>query len=285
VQQKIFRIEQWAARQDEAPAPVPDYAEAQLRHYEVLAELQTLRQLLEQRGPSAPSAAALTEMPRAAMSEFAQLKQELDIVYQSISRTKEELAALHLTHFDGNETARVTRELGAVVGGTEEAAQQILTAAEHIDSAMTTLTGAIKEGHEERLQDIQNRVMQIFEACAFQDLTGQRIGKVLATLRFIEAHILRMMEIWGGLEALKEFTPKAKAEHDEQVKLIHGPKLADEPGHVSQSDVDAMFEEARAQLPIKAPEHQETAEGQDRQSGGDRKRSWIRNMFGYKRQD
>src|SRR5262249_52805227 len=119
----------------------------------------------------------------------------------------------------------------------------------------------------------------------FQDLTGQRIGKVLATLRFIETHILRMMEIWGGLEAVKEFTPTAKAEHDAEVKLIHGPKLADEPGHVSQSDVDAMFEQARAALPMRERQQQETAERQDRQSSGDRKRSWIRDMFGYKRQD
>jgi chemotaxis protein CheZ len=42
---------------------------------------------------------------------------------------------LHGKSFSGDEMAKVTGELGAVVGGTEEATQQILEAAEAIDQA------------------------------------------------------------------------------------------------------------------------------------------------------
>jgi chemotaxis protein CheZ len=39
--------------------------------------------------------------------------------------------------------------------------------------------------------------VQVFESCNFQDLTGQRISKVVATLKFIETHIIKMMDIWA----------------------------------------------------------------------------------------
>ena len=52
--------------------------------------------------------------------------------------------------------------------------------------------------------DIQDKVIQIFEACNFQDLTGQRITKVVSTLRFVEDRIMQMMDIWGGIETFKD---------------------------------------------------------------------------------
>jgi len=61
--------------------------------------------------------------------------------------------------------------------------------------------------------------VQVFESCNFQDLTGQRISKVVATLKFIETHIIKMMDIWGGIEVLKDFTPDAIAERSGDAKL------------------------------------------------------------------
>ena len=63
------------------------------------------------------------------------LKVELDLIHEAINRTKQEIAVLHGKSFDGAEMAKVTGELGAVVGGTEQATQQILEAAEAIDQS------------------------------------------------------------------------------------------------------------------------------------------------------
>jgi chemotaxis protein CheZ len=138
--------------------------------------------------------------------------------------------------------SRVTCELGAVVGGTEQATQIILEAAEEIDQNASNLAAAIKNEAQQGLaQDIQDRVVKIFEACNFQDLTGQRITKVVSTLRFIEQHIVRMIEIWGGIDALREFQPEAIAERQGDAKLLNGPRLDDDAGHASQNDIDALF--------------------------------------------
>ena len=83
-------------------------------------------------------------------------------------------------------------------------------------------------------------MIRIFEACNFQDLAGQRIAKVMATLKFVEERIARMMEIWGGIEAFKDLSAAA-AEGDPATVLLNGPKLDGDPGHASQDDIDAMF--------------------------------------------
>jgi chemotaxis protein CheZ len=82
--------------------------------------------------------------------------------------------------------------------------------------------------------------VRIFEACNFQDLTGQRISKVLETLQFVEDSVGRMMEIWGGREVVKGYAGAILTERSDK-KLVSGPKLDGEPGHASQQEIDALF--------------------------------------------
>ena len=185
----------------------------------------------------------MLESYKAQIGEAQKLKTELDLINDAINRTKHELATVHVTGFNGPEMKRVTNELDAVVGGTEQATQTILNAAEEIDQLANTLGAAVKSDHEKGLAgDIQDKVVRIFEACNFQDLTGQRITKVVATLSFIEEHINRMMEIWGGMEAFREFAPEPFAEREGDAKLLNGPKLDGDIGHASQDDIDALFD-------------------------------------------
>jgi chemotaxis protein CheZ len=136
--------------------------------------------------------------------------------------------------------ARAGRELAAIVGGTERATHSILHAAEEIDQAANTLSASIKGGHDQGLaHDIRDRVVQIFEACNFQDLTGQRVAHVLEALRFVEEHVTRLLAIWNGIE---RFTPVVfDAAADSDRRLLNGPKLPDDRGHSTQDDIDGMF--------------------------------------------
>ena len=148
------------------------------------------------------------ETYRAQIEQCEKLKVELDLIHDAISRTKREIAVLHGKSFNGEEMAKVTGELGAVVGGTEEATQQILEAAEAIDQAATAMAKVNSPDQQKLLsEEIQERVVSIFEACNFQDLTGQRISKVMTTMKFIENHITVMMDIWGGVDAIQAHAP------------------------------------------------------------------------------
>ena len=97
-------------------------------------------------------------------------------------------------------------------------------------------------GFRHRLaHDIQERVISIFESCNFQDLTGQRIAEVVATLKFIETHIVKMIEIWGGLESFKDVALDAMAVRQGERGLLNGPRLPNESGHAGQDEIDALF--------------------------------------------
>ena len=188
-------------------------------------------------------AQAMLETYRAQIEQCEKLKVELDLIYDAINRTKREIAVLHGKSFSGEEMARVNGELGAVVGGTEEATQQILEAAESIDQSASALTKVNSPDQQKLLtEEIQEKVVSIFEACNFQDLTGQRIKKVMTTMKFIENHITVMMDIWGGVDAIKAHAPPIVDAREGDDKLLNGPKLDDDIGHASQDDIDALFD-------------------------------------------
>ncbi|WP_242390275.1 protein phosphatase CheZ [Polymorphum gilvum] len=207
-----------------------------------MAEIAALRSIVSG-GPDAKSMSdqVLQEFRRE-LSEASRLKAELDSIYEAINRTKKEIAALHhTTGSEGEEMTRVANELDAVVDGTEGATEAILSAAEFIDETANTLSARIKGQDRELAQDIQERVIQIFEACNFQDLTGQRITKVVGTLRFIEERIIDMMEIWGGIETFTEIEVEMRARAEGDAALLNGPSLKTDTDVATQDDIDALF--------------------------------------------
>ncbi|MGB8605576.1 protein phosphatase CheZ [Bradyrhizobium sp.] len=255
VHRKRFRIEE--VLMGDMPVPSAGDGDIGPMHSEIMAELRAIR--AQMAGPprgvvatglgaeSSPrqvaDAQALLETYRAQIAQCEKLKVELDLIYDAINRTKREIAVLHGKSFNGEEMAKVNGELGAVVGGTEEATQQILEAAESIDQAATALSKVTSPDQQKLLsEEIQERVVSIFEACNFQDLTGQRISKVMATMKFIEDHITVMMDIWGGVDAIKAHAPPAVDTREGDARLLNGPRLENDAGHASQDDIDALFD-------------------------------------------
>ncbi len=257
IYRRRFRIEEaFVNGGGDMPMPAAVEAEAGPMHHEIMAELRAIRAQMAGPGRSAAmgtigasvtrevaEAHALLETYRAQIEQCEKLKVELDLIHDAISRTKREIAVLHGKSFNGEEMAKVNGELGAVVGGTEEATQQILEAAELIDNAAAALAKVGTPDQQKRLsEEIQERVVSIFEACNFQDLTGQRISKVMTTMKFIENHINVMMDIWGGVDAIKAHAPPIIDEREGDAKLLNGPKLDGDVGHASQNDIDALFD-------------------------------------------
>ncbi|MCB1411765.1 MAG: protein phosphatase CheZ [Xanthobacteraceae bacterium] len=254
VQRKRFRIEEVVF----GSAPPIDQPDTEIipMHDEIMTELRAIREQMgraphEQPSAGAPAAAlsqqeadthALLQTYRAQIEQCEKLKIELDLIHNAITRTKQEIAVLHGKSFNGAEMAKVTGELGAVVGGTEEATQHILEAAEAIDNAASAMAKVTSpDQHRLLSEEIQERVVAIFEACNFQDLTGQRISKVMSTMKFIEHHINAMMEIWGGVDAIKAHAPAVIDDRVGDDRLLNGPRSEGDAGHASQDDIDALF--------------------------------------------
>ena len=255
VQRKRFRIEEFQAEAGDLSTLNGFGGDVIPFHHEIMNELRAIRAQM-----AAPHSAGiagsevvtpkqseeakvLLETYRAQIEQCEKLKVELDLIHDAIDRTKQEIATLHGKRFSGEEMSKVTGELGAVVGGTEEATQQILEAAEAIDQAATALAKVTSPDQQAQLrEEIQERVVGIFEACNFQDLTGQRIGKVMGTMKFVEHHITIMMDIWSGVDAIRHHAPDFVDARVGDARLLNGPKGADDDGHASQDDIDALFD-------------------------------------------
>ena len=241
VQRKIFRIEE-SVHADAcggiSAAVVDD--EATLRHHELMTELKALRALLD---PRAQVNCEMAKTCQVQICEAPEFKQELDLIYEAIRRIKQDMGGLEANTFIGPRMAHVGRELDAVIAGTEQATQNILQSAEDIDQTANTLSAFLKGGYAQGLaQDMRDHVVRIFEACNFQDLTGQRISNVVATLKFIEDHIVRMLEIWRNIEQIAPTPPVAGSNINSASRFLHGPRLAGDHGYSSQSEIDVIFD-------------------------------------------
>ncbi|HEX2134824.1 MAG TPA: hypothetical protein VHG30_02820 [Microvirga sp.] len=228
---KLFRIE--AVNRSATDGP-----DDGRRHAEIMAALADLRAMLM---PSREVGPNILEEYRREIAQAAKLKDELDAISEAIAHTKRELASLHRACLRGPAVAQATDHLDAIVSGTEQATNAILAAAEVIDEHAGNLAAKLKGDENGMACDIQDQVVRIFEACNFQDLTGQRITKVVDTLRFIESRVARMTDIWGGLESFAEIQVEPLQAGSGDQALLNGPGLEGEQGRATQAEIDALF--------------------------------------------
>jgi chemotaxis protein CheZ len=235
---KLYRVEA-VSRPESVVATVAPTVDtgADARHRELLAELASLRKIIQ---PTQEFSEQAIAQIRRDHEEAMKIKYELESMYEAINKTKREIATLHVSGCNGHELSRVTDELDAVVGGTEQATESILEAAEIIDDRASSLTAALSGTNHDLAQDIQDNIVLVFEACNFQDLTGQRITKVVNTLRFIEERIIKMMDIWGGVDKFKDIEVELEHRMGDQ-GLLNGPSLNSDVNIASQDDIDALF--------------------------------------------
>jgi chemotaxis regulatin CheY-phosphate phosphatase CheZ len=124
------------------------------------------------------------------------LRFDLMEMAKAISLTKSEIAALRPADHAHSHLAVASEALDAISRTTERATSEILESAEHIQEAAWTLREA---GADVTLCDeLDRRATEIYTACAFQDITAQRIGKIVQTLRYLEGRINAMIDIWGA---------------------------------------------------------------------------------------
>jgi chemotaxis protein CheZ len=164
------------------------------------------------------------------------ITRELAAIRSSLECNVRELAVL----INDGKDRRMTRaagDLGAAIEGMETATQKILASAEAIDDCARALASALSNDYHHGLtQDVQDHVVRIYEACNFQDLAGQRIGKVIAILMMIEDRRVAMIARHNGSEEQPVRHGETSGE-----RFVNGPRLDGESSHASQGDIDVMF--------------------------------------------
>ena len=65
-------------------------------------------------------------------------------------------------------------------------------------------------------KSVNESCMKIFEACSFQDITGQRITKVVKSVTYVEDRVNDLIAVWGKeeidrIEVKPDENPRAKS--------------------------------------------------------------------------
>ena len=161
--------------------------------------------------------------------------EELNGLASFIQAARHEIAEIRPQEIGEDYIPTATDELDAVVMSTEDATGRILDSAEQL----MTIAGEQEEAVQERLTEI---AMEIFEASNFQDITGQRITKVVRALKHIEAKIDALVGVLGEeVQRSKAEAESAPPQDDTATDsdLLNGPQLPQNA--IDQDEIDRLL--------------------------------------------
>lgn len=153
---------------------------------------------------------------------------EVESLARYIGEARAEIAAIRPEEIRDQHLRSATDELDAIVESTEHATNAILEAAEAIESIAATAAPPMNDA-------MTAAVTKIYEACNFQDVTGQRVTKVVKALKHIEVKVEGLLVTFGGGAG----TRPAAVAADPHAELLNGPQLP--ANATSQDDIDRML--------------------------------------------
>ena len=160
---------------------------------------------------------------------------ELQEIVAYIETAKREIANIRPSEISETFIASATDELDAIVAATEEATGQILDGAEQI----MDIAASVDEPFRSRLETIGTT---IFEASNFQDITGQRINKIVRTLKDIEERVETLVSFLGSGARQAPATAEEPTSSDATAgdeRLLNGPQLPD--AAIDQDEIDRLL--------------------------------------------
>jgi len=160
---------------------------------------------------------------------------ELEELATYIHRAKEEIAEIKPKEISASHIPHATDELDAVVGATEEATNKIMDQCDVISNLASQCPPEIG-------QQLVDCTTHVFEACNFQDITGQRITKVVQTLKYIDGKIAALMKALGEELGRDEITHMNDATEDAEKALLNGPQLPHKA--IDQNEIDRLMGES-----------------------------------------
>lgn len=158
------------------------------------------------------------------------MHKEIRRLSQYITGAKNEIFAM--SSQDKREAALMdaSQHLDEVIKATEKATHIIMDAADAIQTAAAGIGGA-KE------QQIMTATNRIYETCNFQDITGQRITRVIKLLTHIDERIAKLNALFSTRE--DESTRGTAYDAMGERHLLNGPQLA--ANAASQQEIDQLL--------------------------------------------
>ncbi|MBN2752860.1 MAG: protein phosphatase CheZ [Rhodospirillaceae bacterium] len=167
------------------------------------------------------------------------LKSELFGLFEHIQKIRREIAAIRRPGESNDHFDQMSDELDAIVEHTEVATNAIMENVEGISDLVMFVRSKTDDADIiAALTKVDDHAGEIFTACSFQDITGQRITKVVRSLKFVEERVNALIGMWGSTAVASSAVDEGP-EKDADAALLNGPQLAGQG--VSQDDVDRLL--------------------------------------------
>lgn len=177
-------------------------------------------------------------VPSDAHRQVSTLRAEMNEMAQIIHHAKAEIAAIKHPLADDDRFLGASSELDAIVNATEAATGDILDAAECLEKSVEALAADASKAAD-MVPEMTDHLTRIMEACGFQDLTGQRITKVVHALRHIEDRVSAVLDIWEPAD-FADIPVETREQAEGEGEQLSGPQS--EENRTSQADIDALFD-------------------------------------------
>ncbi|MEW5772121.1 MAG: protein phosphatase CheZ [Thermodesulfobacteriota bacterium] len=184
----------------------------------------------------------------------ADMRRGLQEIYKEIVAVKRDTGQAQISPKDADKLfSEASDQLDAILKSTESATVQIMDIVEDFQDNLAKTTslvdsfrsgGASKKAVEELAAmnaSANEQMVQIMTALSFQDLTGQRIKRVIQALQHIERIVFEVYMSTGLLEKARDERPERdmsemEAEAKQRVSALKGPQAG-----TSQNDVDDLL--------------------------------------------
>lgn len=165
------------------------------------------------------------------------LKYEISNLAQYIERFRQEIARLNKGNPESN-FKNMSDHLDAIIAHTDSATHAILQNLEEISDLVGKIQDKVTDAETTALCDkAMEKTTNAMESCTFQDITGQRVTKIIRSMQFVEERVGAMIELMGRDSVEKQAS--VLPQEDEKDPLLNGPQL---PGAaISQDDIDKLF--------------------------------------------
>jgi chemotaxis protein CheZ len=158
---------------------------------------------------------------------------EMREIADYITAMKREISSLQVNDIKNAHIPAAGQELDAIVRATEAATNTIMECAEAVMAADPKDPKAYKAL-------VDDKMMVVFEACSFQDITGQRVAKVVETLQYIETRVSRFAAAVRTVDLAGPLTAEEANRAERKRRLmLNGPQRED--AAIKQRDVDNLL--------------------------------------------
>lgn len=167
-------------------------------------------------------------------SDMDALRTQLGELKVIIEDARQAMSTARTSDINDKHIPTASDELDEVVKATEQATGTIMDSCDVVQSLFDAMDGPTAEA-------VENEITRIYEACSFQDITGQRISKVISALRDIEEKVTVLMSIVGGdipvtpAQVVEEVEDKPLTDED----LLNGPQMPHQA--MSQEEIDRLL--------------------------------------------